>query len=150
MKVVGGRTRRRGLHPRRIREGHIFSKACTAQLQFQRHILVDIMVQGKVVRIKKTQLEGEVSAENVDIIVEDTPELKDGEVLVKNLYLSIDPTHRIYLTGEPSYFPGTSSCCSWLNDFLPEQTCKKIPRFTDDVLQLSRLETRFPADWLAR
>ena len=67
------------------------------------------MVQTKVVRIKKTQLEGEVSADNLDIVTEQTPELKDGEVLVKNLYLSIDPTHRIYLTGAPSYFPGTNS-----------------------------------------
>jgi NADPH-dependent curcumin reductase CurA len=76
------------------------------------------MVSSKTVRIKKTQLEGEISLDNIEIVSEDTPELKDGEVLVKNLYLSIDPTHRIYLTGAPSYFPGMlhvfslSSCFS--------------------------------------
>ncbi len=64
------------------------------------------MVSSKTIRIKKIQLEGEISTDNIEIVSEDTPELKDGEVLVKNLYLSIDPTHRIYLTGEPTYFPG--------------------------------------------
>lgn len=32
-------------------------------------------------------------------------ELEDGEVLIKNLYISIDPTQRIWCRNEDQYWP---------------------------------------------
>mmetsp|Transcript_18033 Transcript_18033/g.38087 ORF Transcript_18033/g.38087 Transcript_18033/m.38087 type:complete len:84 (+) Transcript_18033:7-258(+) len=57
-------------------------------------------------RFKKFAEEGELTLENFDVVTEALPELKDGEVLLRNLYISCDPTHRIYATGKESYFPG--------------------------------------------
>ncbi len=35
----------------------------------------------------------------------DVPELSNGEFLVRNLYLSLDPTMRVWMTDRPSYLP---------------------------------------------
>jgi NADPH-dependent curcumin reductase CurA len=53
----------------------------------------------------KTRPEGMVSAENFDFVEEPIPSAGDGEILVKVLYLSLDPAMRGWLSNERSYVP---------------------------------------------
>ncbi|MBU6248209.1 MAG: NADP-dependent oxidoreductase [Xanthomonadaceae bacterium] len=53
----------------------------------------------------KTRPEGLVQRENFDLVETEVPELKDGEVLVRTLYLSMDPTNRVWMRDIPQYLP---------------------------------------------
>lgn len=53
----------------------------------------------------KTRPEGLVQRDNFDLVEQPVPELKDGEVLVKVLYLSVDPTQRVWMRDVPQYLP---------------------------------------------
>jgi hypothetical protein len=53
----------------------------------------------------KTRPEGLVRREDFDLVQEAVPELKDGEVLVRVLYLSMDPTNRVWMRDIPQYLP---------------------------------------------
>lgn len=52
----------------------------------------------------KSRPVGMVSRENFEWTEEPVPPLKDGEFLVRNLYLSFDPTQRAWMAG-PTYLP---------------------------------------------
>jgi NADPH-dependent curcumin reductase len=49
--------------------------------------------------------QGALAAENFRWGESDVPSLPDGQVLVRNLYLSLDPTNRIWASGAVSYLP---------------------------------------------
>jgi NADPH-dependent curcumin reductase CurA len=53
----------------------------------------------------KTRPEGLVKRENFDLVEQAVPELKDGEVLLRVLYLSMDPTNRVWMRDIPQYMP---------------------------------------------
>jgi NADPH-dependent curcumin reductase CurA len=53
----------------------------------------------------KTRPTGMVGAENFDFTEEPVPQAGDGEILVKVLYLSLDPAMRGWLSNERSYVP---------------------------------------------
>lgn len=53
----------------------------------------------------KTRPEGLVARDNFDLVETEVPELKDGEVLVRTLYLSMDPTNRVWMRDIPQYLP---------------------------------------------
>ena len=53
----------------------------------------------------KTRPEGRVGREHFDLVEQPVPELKDGEVLVHTLYLSMDPTNRVWMRDIPQYLP---------------------------------------------
>lgn len=53
----------------------------------------------------KTRPEGLVSLDNFDLREGTTPELADGQALVKVLYLSMDPTNRVWMSDIPQYMP---------------------------------------------
>ncbi|MGN6227401.1 MAG: NADP-dependent oxidoreductase [Dyella sp.] len=53
----------------------------------------------------KTRPEGLVQRDNFDLVETEVPELKDGEVLVRTLYLSMDPTNRVWMRDIPQYLP---------------------------------------------
>lgn len=53
----------------------------------------------------KTRPEGLVQRDNFDLVEQAVPELQDGEVLVKVLYLSMDPTQRVWMRDVPQYLP---------------------------------------------
>lgn len=42
---------------------------------------------------------GKISASDLELSEEAIPTPGDGQVVVKNLYASIDPTHRIWMAG---------------------------------------------------
>lgn len=46
---------------------------------------------------------GKITHENLKVSNESIPVPSDGQVLVENLYLSIDPTHRIWMSDIPQY-----------------------------------------------
>ena len=48
---------------------------------------------------------GSIKDTDLELCVEDKPVIKEGQLLVKNLYVSIDPTHRIWMTDKPQYMP---------------------------------------------
>jgi NADPH-dependent curcumin reductase CurA len=53
----------------------------------------------------KSRPEGLVTREDFDLVEQAVPELKDGEVLVRVLYLSMDPTNRVWMRDIPQYLP---------------------------------------------
>ena len=53
----------------------------------------------------KTRPEGLVERDNFDLVEKAVPELKDGEVLVQTLYISMDPTNRVWMRDIPQYLP---------------------------------------------
>lgn len=48
---------------------------------------------------------GAIKPTDLELVTADTPACGEGEVLVKNLYISIDPTHRIWMGDKPQYMP---------------------------------------------
>lgn len=48
---------------------------------------------------------GDIKESDFEYREEPIPSLEDGEVLVRNIYLSLDPTHRIWMSDRPQYMP---------------------------------------------
>lgn len=55
--------------------------------------------------ILKKRPEGEIKAGDLDLVDTPMPTCGEGQVLVKNTHLSIDPTHRIWMSDAPQYMP---------------------------------------------
>lgn len=53
----------------------------------------------------KTRPEGLVSRDNFELREQPTPELQDGQALVRVLYLSMDPTNRVWMSDVRQYMP---------------------------------------------
>ncbi|MDE2156161.1 MAG: NADP-dependent oxidoreductase [Xanthomonadaceae bacterium] len=53
----------------------------------------------------KTRPEGPVQRDNFDLVEQPVPELNEGEVLVRVLYISMDPTNRVWMRDIPQYLP---------------------------------------------
>ena len=47
---------------------------------------------------------GKISSADLELVEEAIPTLEDGQILVKNLYASIDPTHRIWMAGQKAQY----------------------------------------------
>jgi len=48
---------------------------------------------------------GEIAPGDLELVETPVPELRDGEVLVRNIYLSLDPTNRIWMSDQDQYLP---------------------------------------------
>ena len=53
----------------------------------------------------KTRPEGLVRREDFELREQPTPELAEGQALVRVLYLSMDPTNRVWMSDVPQYMP---------------------------------------------
>ena len=53
----------------------------------------------------KSRPDGLVTRDNFDLVEASVPELQDGEVLVRVLYISMDPTNRVWMRDIPQYLP---------------------------------------------
>lgn len=53
----------------------------------------------------KNRPEGLVKREDFELQQHTVPDLKDGDVLVRVLYLSMDPTNRVWMSDVPQYMP---------------------------------------------
>ena len=49
--------------------------------------------------------EGMVTPSDFELRESSVPEVADGQFLVRNLYLSLDPAMRTWMTDRPSYVP---------------------------------------------
>jgi len=59
---------------------------------------------GKQVLLKKRPV-GDFKDDDFEVVETAVPEPGDGEVVIKNIYISIDPTHRIWATDADQYMP---------------------------------------------
>ena len=48
---------------------------------------------------------GRVTEKDLELVTESVPDLQPGQALVRTLYLSLDPTNRIWMSEKPSYLP---------------------------------------------
>ena len=48
---------------------------------------------------------GEIRPGDLELVEEPIRDLADGEVLVRTLYLSLDPTNRIWMSDQDQYLP---------------------------------------------
>ena len=64
---------------------------------------------------------GKVTEEDLTLCEEEIPPLEEGQVLAQNLVLSIDPTHRIWMSDRPQYMP-----CVDLGDVMRALSMAKI------------------------
>jgi NADPH-dependent curcumin reductase CurA len=55
--------------------------------------------------ILKRRPAGEVGADDLEYVEAPIPELADGEVLLRTIYLSLDPTNRIWMSERDQYMP---------------------------------------------
>nr|WP_255494768.1 NADP-dependent oxidoreductase [Luteibacter sp. Sphag1AF] len=53
----------------------------------------------------KKRPEGLVQREDFDLVESSVPALSDGQALIQVLYLSMDPTNRVWMTDKPQYMP---------------------------------------------
>ena len=49
--------------------------------------------------------DGMIGPQNFNYVETSIPDIADGEILVKNLYLSFDPTQRNWMVDRPGYLP---------------------------------------------
>jgi NADPH-dependent curcumin reductase len=64
----------------------------------------DRIVENRQVTLKSRPV-GVPRPEHFEIVRRPVPELRDGEILVENLYLSVDPAQRGYVNDENNYVP---------------------------------------------
>jgi NADPH-dependent curcumin reductase CurA len=55
--------------------------------------------------VLKRRPAGEASTEDLELVEPPVPELRDGDLLVRNLYLSLDPTNRLWMSEREQYLP---------------------------------------------
>ena len=55
--------------------------------------------------ILKKRPVGDISKDDLELIESNIPEPKDGEALLQNVYLSLDPTNRIWMSDMDQYMP---------------------------------------------
>ena len=53
----------------------------------------------------KSRPTGRIETGHFDLVEENLPEISDGEALVRTLYLSLDPTNRIWMSDMDQYMP---------------------------------------------
>jgi NADPH-dependent curcumin reductase CurA len=55
--------------------------------------------------VLKRRPEGEIREGDLEFVTQPLPELAEGQVLVRNIYLSLDPTNRIWMSDMDQYMP---------------------------------------------
>ncbi len=55
--------------------------------------------------VLRSRPQGEIRPENLELVEEQVRDLADGEVLVRTVYLSLDPTNRIWMSDQDQYMP---------------------------------------------
>src|SRR5947209_1930675 len=55
--------------------------------------------------VLKHRPEGEIRPGDLELVESATPDLADGQVLVRTVYLSLDPTNRIWMSDADAYLP---------------------------------------------
>ncbi|MCF8709366.1 NADP-dependent oxidoreductase [Rhizorhapis sp. SPR117] len=89
---------------------------------------------------------GEPTKNNFDMREVDLPELQDGEVLVENKWMSVDPYMRLYLSSKsgahaplPEGHPMTGGCCG----IVSASRCADVPEGTAVVSEVNGWRDRY-------
>jgi NADPH-dependent curcumin reductase CurA len=53
----------------------------------------------------RSRPEGRIDGSTFEVVEEEIPKPGNGQALVQNLYISVDPTNRVWIREEPSYLP---------------------------------------------
>lgn len=64
---------------------------------------------------------GVIKSTDLELCQEPLPTIQDGQCLVKNMYISIDPTHRIWMSDRPQYMDPVN-----VNDVMRAITLGKV------------------------
>ena len=79
---------------------------------------------------------GRVRREDFDLVEEPVPAIADGEALVRVLWLSLDPTNRVWMTDAPGYLPPVQIGEVMRGGALGRVVASKHPRYAEgDVVQ---------------
>jgi NADPH-dependent curcumin reductase CurA len=71
----------------------------------KQHLCLSEMSKNTCWRLRSRPV-GEISDKDLELCVEDMPVASaSGEMLIKNLFVSIDPTHRIWMSDRAQYMP---------------------------------------------
>lgn len=55
--------------------------------------------------ILRKRPEADITADHLELVTAPVPDLQDDQVLVRNIYLSLDPTHRLWMSDREQYLP---------------------------------------------
>ena len=55
--------------------------------------------------VLKHRPEADITQGDLELVESELPDLQDGELLIRNLYLSLDPTNRIWMSDRTQYLP---------------------------------------------
>ncbi len=55
--------------------------------------------------ILSSRPEGRITSETFELVEEPVPDIQDGEALVRNEWISLDPTNRMWISDVPTYLP---------------------------------------------
>ncbi len=55
-------------------------------------------------RLRKRPV-GIIRESDLEFVTEPLPEIEEGQLLVRNEFISIDPTHRVWMSDSPQYSP---------------------------------------------
>jgi hypothetical protein len=80
--------------------------------------------------------QGSFSASDLSFGEEPVPELKEGEALIRNLYLSIDPSNRIWMNEGASYMPPIALGEAMRGATIGRVTASRTRRFPEGALLL--------------
>ncbi len=79
---------------------------------------------------------GRVKREDFDLVEEPVPSIGDGEALVRVLWLSLDPTNRVWMTDAPGYLPPVQIGEVMRGGALGRVVASNHPRYSEgDVVQ---------------
>jgi len=58
--------------------------------------------------VLKHEIKGDVSADDFELVEEELPPVKDGEIMIKTTWISVDPYQRAFVSGPPVTMIGSS------------------------------------------
>ena len=92
--------------------------------------------------ILKKRPVGDISKDDLELIESNIPEPKDGEALLQNVYLSLDPTNRIWMSDMDQYMPPVE-----LNEVMRGGVVGKIIKSNHSSLPEGSFVSSFTCGW---
>ncbi len=92
--------------------------------------------------ILKKRPVGDISKDDLELIESNIPEPKDGEALLQNVYLSLDPTNRIWMSDMDQYMPPVE-----INEVMRGGVVGKIVKSNHSSLPEGSFVSSFTCGW---
>ena len=92
--------------------------------------------------ILRKRPEGLVKDDDLELVSIPTPDLKDGEVLVRTIYLSLDPTNRTWMNDKVGYLPPVG-----LGDVMRGLTLGVVEETKSDRFKVGEVVTTAMGGW---